>query len=304
MNNIIWLSGSRGFIGSYLKDTLIGMNNIVQCVSNSKTADNEVIFINFSKKDSISQALKKYGSPDTFIHLGWGNVYEPHNDCHVNQNLVDGQNLIDVLYTNGVKRIILIGSSSEYGDCEGSLEESSQSMGEVNNYVKGKTALSRYGVAKSKEIGRYFMHIRLFYTYGSGQKHNSLINQLFQSFVSDSEMSLSPCEHYRDYIHVLDAAKGIAKLSNVNYSGIVNLGSGNVIKLKDFVKLFWNEFHADPNLLKFGNHDLSSLEQSQPKAYANLSKLVNLTNWSPEFSINQGIKQTVQQMLNEYTDNS
>ena len=71
MNNIIWLSGSRGFIGSYLKDALIGMNNIVQCVSNSKTADNEVIFINFSKKDSISQALKKYGSPDTFIHLGW-----------------------------------------------------------------------------------------------------------------------------------------------------------------------------------------------------------------------------------------
>jgi nucleoside-diphosphate-sugar epimerase len=304
MNNIIWLSGSRGFIGSYLKDALIGMNKVVQCVSNSYTADNEIIFFDFSKKESINEVLKKYGTPDTFIHLGWGNVYEPHNECHVNENLMDGQNLIDELYAAGVKRILLIGSSSEYGDREGALEESSQSMGEVNNYVKGKTTLSRYGVSRAKEIGRYFLHIRLFYTYGSGQKHNSLINQLFQSYLSDSQMSLSPCEHYRDYIHVLDAAKGIAKLSDVNYSGVINLGSGNVIMLQDFVRLFWNELNADPSQLKFGEHDLSSLEQSQPKSFANLSKLVNLTNWSPELSINQGIKQTVQQMLNEYKDNS
>ena len=113
MNNIIWLSGSRGFIGTYLKDALIGMNTAVQCVSNSNTEDNEIIFIDFSKKKSINEALKKYGTPDTFIHLGWGDVYEPHNECHVNENLMDGQNLIDELYAAGVKRILLIGSSSE-----------------------------------------------------------------------------------------------------------------------------------------------------------------------------------------------
>jgi len=301
MNNMIWLSGSRGFIGTYLKESLINSDNIVKCISNSRTPDSEVIYVDFSQKESISEALRKYGVPDTFIHLGWGNVYDPHNICHTNENLTDGINLIDELYDNGVKRILVIGSSSEYGDRLGSLKESDLVSGEVNKYVEGKTALSKYGIDKAQANDRHFMHVRLFYTYGAGQKHNSLINQLFKSHISGNEMSLSPCQHYRDYIHVLDAAEGIAKLSSINYSGIINLGSGSVIKLKDFVKLFWEECGANPSLLQFGRHELSSLEQSQPKSFANISKLIKLTNWSPALSIEHGVKKTIQRMhdLNE-----
>ena len=296
MSKTIWLSGSRGFIGSYLKETLIKSGNILKCVSNSTSEDDSIIFINFASKESIRKMLNRYGVPDTFIHLGWGNVYEPHNPCHLNENLSDGMNLVDELYANGVKKILLIGSSSEYGDRVGSLKESYLSSGEVNNYVKGKIALSKYGIEVAEKIGRYFMHVRLFYTYGAGQKHNSLINQLFKSSINGDEISLSPCEHFRDYIHVSDAAEGISKLAAIDYSGIINLGSGNVIKLKEFVKLFWKACEADPSLLKFGKHDLSSLEQSQPHSFANISKLINLSNWSPTTNMEDGINKTVIQM--------
>jgi nucleoside-diphosphate-sugar epimerase len=296
MNKKIWLSGSRGFIGSYLKESLIKSGNILKCVSNSTSKDDSIIFIDFSSKDSIRKMLNKYGAPDTFIHLGWGNVYEPHSLCHLNENLSDGINLIDELYASGVKKILLIGSSSEYGDRVGSLKESYLPSGEVNNYVKGKIALSNYGIEAAEKIDRYFMHIRLFYTYGAGQKHNSLINQLFKSSLSGDDISLSPCEHFRDYIHVSDAAEGISELATIDFSGIINLGSGNVIKLKEFVKLFWKACKADSSLLKFGKHDLSSLEQSQPKSFANISKLISLSNWSPSIKIEEGIDKTVSQM--------
>ena len=195
-----------------------------------------------------------------------------------------------------MNRILLIGSSSEYGDREGALNENHSPTGEINNYVKGKIALATYGLESAKKLNRIFIHLRLFYTYGAGQKHNSLINQLFQNSIQGDEMSLSPCEHYRDYIHVSEAAEGISRITNVEQSGIINLGSGNVILLKDFVKLFWDELGADPGKLMFGSHDVPSLEQSQPKSYADLTILQNRTNWTPSLTIEDGIKQTVEQL--------
>ncbi|MDC1023093.1 NAD(P)-dependent oxidoreductase, partial [Alphaproteobacteria bacterium] len=238
----------------------------------------------------------KHRAPDTFIHLGWGNVYQPHHECHVNENLQDGINLIDEFYNVGTKRIILIGSSSEYGDRQGSLKESYLPSGEINNYVKGKIALSKYGLERIKKTNQIFIHIRLFYTYGAGQKHNSLINQLFQKSITGGEMSLSPCEHYRDYIHVTDAAMGISRIVEENKSGIINLGSGKVILLKDFVKLFWKELSANSEKLIFGSHDVPKLEQSQPKSFADLTILKNRTNWTPPCTIEDGIKKTVEKL--------
>ncbi|MCW8899136.1 MAG: NAD(P)-dependent oxidoreductase [Gammaproteobacteria bacterium] len=302
MSNSIWLSGSRGFVGAYVKKLLTDLDVSYKCLSNSKSQDENIIYVDFSNKQKIKEAVDQYGVPETFIHLGWGNVYEPHDESHLKENLEDGKNLIDQLYECGLKRFILIGSSSEYGDRTGLLKESFTSSGEVNNYVKGKVALSKYGLNAAKNLSRIFIHARLFYTYGAGQQHNSLINQLFQSHLQNAEMNLSPCEHYRDYIHVSEAAEGLVNISNVKESSIINLGSGNVIKLKEFVEIFWDELGAEPNLLNFGSYDQPSSEQSQPRAYADLSTLENLTGWKPEMSIRDGIRRTINDLrLSSYS---
>jgi UDP-glucose 4-epimerase len=296
MKKIVWLSGSRGFVGSYVARALLNSGYTVKFLTNSPSNNNELIYADFSDRAHIKQVIEKHGVPDTFIHLGWGNVYEPHDETHITVNLQEGINLIDEFYNAGVKRILLIGSSSEYGDRQGSLKENHLPTGEVNNYVKGKIALAKYGLESAEKLNRIFIHIRLFYTYGVGQKHNSLINQLFQNSIQGDEMSLSPCEHYRDYIHVSEAAEGIIRITHVDQSGIINLGSGKVILLKEFVKLFWQELGAESEKLMFGSHDVSALEQSQPKSYADLNILKNRTNWTPSLTIEDGIKQTVEQL--------
>jgi len=296
MNKTVWLSGSRGFVGSHVSHSLINSGYKVKSLSNSSSQDEDVVYVDFSKQEQIRKAIETYGVPDTFIHLGWGNVYEPHHECHINSNVQDGINLIDEMYHCGVQRFLLVGSSSEYGDRTGALQENYSPTGEVNNYVKGKLALAKYGLEAAEKLNRIFIHIRLFYTYGAGQKHNSLINQLFQSYLQGDRMNLSPCEHYRDYIHVSEAAEGINRIASVDQSGIVNLGSGRVIQLKEFVQFFWKELGADPDRLIFGSHDVPLSEQSQPHSYADLSTLQSRTNWSPFLSIEDGIKKTVEQL--------
>ncbi len=184
-------------------------------------------------------------------------MYEPHNEVHTTVNLQDGINLIDELYDCGLKRFLSIGSSSEYCSLEGELNENLKSTDIGNSYIQGKAALAEYGLSSAEKLGRIFLHVRLFYTFGAGQKHNSLINQLFQSYLQNKAISLSPCEHYRDYIHVSEAAEGICRITDINQSGIINLGSGTVIRLKEFVRLLWSELGGDADMLLFGSHRIS-----------------------------------------------
>ena len=295
----IWLSGSRGFIGPYIVRTLQTFGNYVKCISNSNNENSNILHIDFSDKESIIKTTDKYGVPDVFIHLGWGNVYKPQAIDHITTNLQDGKNLIDVLYEKGLEKFILIGSASEYGDREGLLSEDLTPSGNLNNYIKGNCDLKEYGLDSAVKHNRVFIHIRLFYTFGAGQKHNSLINQLYKSHDEGKAIELSHCEHYRDYIHVSECAEGIIKICNINQSAIINLGSGNVIKLKDFILRFWEQLGSNSNMLHFGSFDKPDYEPTQPYCYADLKLLKELTSWAPSKSIGEGIKETVYD-LNKY----
>jgi nucleoside-diphosphate-sugar epimerase len=297
MNKTIWISGSRGFVGAQVAENLRSGGYGIKCISNSPSKNDNVIHTDFSDPNCIRDTIRKHGVPDTFIHLGWGNVYQPHAHEHLTSNLRNGMNLIDELFDKGVSRFVLIGSSSEYGARVGDLTEDLNSEGLVNNYIKGKTALAQYGIDSAERHGKKFIHVRLFYTYGAGQTHNSLINQLFQSFLENKPIKLSPCEQYRDYIHVSDAAEGIKQICNLDYTTVINLGGGRAIQLKEFVKLIWEQLGAAPELLMFGAHEQPVAEQSQPLAYANLTRLKSLTNWTPTLSIKEGIKKTVEQLF-------
>ena len=295
MNETVWLSGARGFVGEYVRRSFLNAGYTVKCLSNTASDDENIIQVDYSKRDQIRKVFETHDVPETFIHLGWGNVYETHHESHITSNLEESINLLDELYSCGVKRFLSIGSSSEYGDKTGLLQETYSATEGVNNYVIGKQRFAKYGLEAAEKLNRIFVHVRLFYTYGVGQKHNSLINQLFTTYVQGGKMSLSPCEHFRDYLHIAEAAEGIRKIADADQSGIVNLGSGKVIKLKEFVQLLWNELGANPDLLVFGSHDVPTSEQSQPRSFADLSTLNELTKWNPSLSIEAGIKKMVEQ---------
>jgi len=254
------------------------------------------INLDFSNKPIIKEVIKKYGPPETFIHLGWKNVYQINDEAHTGLNVNNSINLIDEFYASGTKRIIFVGSVSEYADQVGVLRESDQDRAPENKYIEGKAKVRNYGLKLASKLNRTFLHVRLFSTYGAGQSHNSLIKQLFECSLTEKDMSLSTCMHYRDYIYIADAIEGFIRLTSVNESGIINLAGGEAIQLKEFVKLFWKLLGANSERLIFGGHKQPSYEQSQPKAYSDQTKIKRLTGWAPNTSISDGIKLTIKQL--------
>ena len=296
MKRTVWVSGSRGFVGSHLIPWLRSTGYTVTCVSNASPSDGHVVQLDLSDPRQIQKTLDRLGAPEVFLHLGWGHVYQTESPDHLTTNVQNGINLVDACFESGVERFVLIGSSSEYGERVGALSEDLAPEGELNNYIKGKAMLSAYGLEAAARLGRTFLHVRLSYTFGAGQQHNSLINQLFKSSVERRPISLSPCEHYRDYIYVGDVAEGITRISQVQGSNTVNLGSGKVIQLKEFIRQFWSQLGSDPKLLEFGAHTKPTHEPPQPHCYLDLEKLKSLTDWTPTWSVQDGIAETVAQL--------
>ena len=60
MKQSIWLSGSKGYVGSYLFKHLKKLDYFVECISNTNSENNDIIYIDYSKPREIYKALDKY----------------------------------------------------------------------------------------------------------------------------------------------------------------------------------------------------------------------------------------------------
>lgn len=119
---------------------------------------------------------------------------------------------------------------------------------------------------------------------------------MYRSHLAQSPIDPSPCDQFRDYIHISEVAEGIDRISELDILAVINLGSGKAIRLKDFVTQIWHKLGGRPDHLLFGKHARPVLERIQPYSYADLDNLESLTKWTPKLSLSEGLKRTVAEL--------
>ena len=79
---------------------------------------------------------------------------------------------------------------------------------------------------------------QIFYPYGIDQNPNSLYPSLMRSIkMGDEFFPTSPGDQIRDFIKVEEVSKAFLRIAdNPDASGIINLGSGKPISVKDFLE--------------------------------------------------------------------
>ncbi len=310
----IWVTGSRGFVGRSLVSALEkagarvlrftnqqpqGGGSSAQVERKAEAAgesEGRVYPMNYLDAGAIRERVEVLGCPDAFVHAGWGEMTKPESAGHLGENVEAGKTLIETLFEQGLRNFVFVGSMNEYGARTGLLSEDFPPEGRLTNYAKAKIEVGRFGFEAAQRHGRNFIHARTFYVYGAGQRQGSLINDLYQAYCRGTEVGLSPCEHFRDYIHVSDVAEGLRRLSEIEQSTTVNLGSGGAVKVKNFVMLFWRLLGGDEQKLRFGARQVGWDEPEQPKSYADLSRVRKLINWTPALSLEDGIRLTIRDL--------
>ncbi|MHC4337047.1 MAG: NAD-dependent epimerase/dehydratase family protein [Planctomycetota bacterium] len=292
------LTGATGFIGSHVARRIVTekceVYALIRPGSNTWRINDIIESLNVVSCDLFaSQKLDEYLKqirPDLCIHLAW--YAEPRKYLNSLENLrfLCASLLFATHLANlGCRRFIGAGSCAEYAPAPGSLSESSPTLSR-NLYGASKLGLYLTLEQLGNVTNMEFSWVRIFYLYGPFEDERRLVPSTVGLLLRKQEVMVRKSEQIGDFLHVEDVAAAVWAVAQSNLQGPVNIGSGRPIAVGDIATKI-GDILDRPDLIKFGT--CASGELDLTSVYANNARLMDNTTWIPRYSLEKGLRQTV-----------
>lgn len=190
--------------------------------------------------------------------------------------------------------LIHAGSALEYGAIDGDLSEDS-APNPTTLYGRSKLAGSLNLQHECHRLAVRGLTARLFTVYGPGEPRGRLLPSLIEATRTGTPIELTAGTQRRDFTYVEDVADGLLRLGlcrDVRPGSIVNLASGRLHSVREFVETAAQLLDIPRHLLRFGAIPTRPEEMSH--ADVNNARLRALTGWAPSHLISAGIANTMQ----------
>ena len=118
-----------------------------------------------------------------------------------------------------------------------------------------------------------------------------LVPTLIQNVLTKDDVSIWNDKPKRDFIFTEDAADAILKLINTNYTGVINLGTGEMNSIKTITS----------EVEKLSGKKIISLDKpvnGPMELTVDTSLTKKLIDWEPKFTLQKGLKKTYEIMKN------
>lgn len=189
------------------------------------------------REDDLMQILNNFKA-EIIFHLG----AELSDESKMfNTNVVQTLNILEWLRENKDSKLILFGSSSEYGRSMKPMTET-DALKPDTIYEGTKAAAAMIARAWSKTWGLKVTLIRPFTIYGPDEKPNKFSQILFRKYCDKSVLKLTEGVH--DYMYVddfVDATIRVAFWKECDDYNVVNIGSGDQKTNAEFTRAFQKE---------------------------------------------------------------
>ena len=321
-NNRIFIAGHTGMVGSSVKRKLqqYGYNNLITPsrkeldLLDNKSVEN---WFRVNKPQVVILAAAKVGGIEANSKYPADFIFE---------NLKIQTNVIENSWKNNVKRFIFLGSSCIYPKfAEQPIKESYLLSGklEQTNEPYAISKIAGIKLCTSLKIQYGFDAISLMPTnlYGPGDNYHSTNSHVMPALIKKFHAAKTNNKSYvtcwgtgspkREFLHVDDIAEAVIfvleKVSSDNknlfdedfkYSGIINIGIGQDISIKELAKLIARNFDY-----KGGIFWDESKPDGTPRKLLDVSKMNDL-GWTAKINIESGIKLTIESFKNEFNENT
>jgi len=311
----ILVTGGAGFIGSNLTEALLKLNNEVICLDNFATGKKENItpFLtnpNYTLIEgdirNISDCKLAVKDVDYVLHqAALGSVPRSIKDP-ITSNEVNVSGFLNMLTASrdsGVKRFIYAASSSTYGDSE-VLPKVEDKIGKpLSPYAITKYVNELYADVFSKTYGLETIGLRYFNVFGRKQDPNGAYAAVIPKFVSQFMTGESPVingngEFSRDFTYIDNVIQAnlLSMITNNKeaINTVYNVAFGERNTLKDLVELLKKQLTEFDSKIKdiqviYGPNRVGDI----PHSLASIDKAKNLLAYSPQFSLEKGLKEAV-----------
>lgn len=303
----ILVTGGNGFIGAFVVDNLINTRGVDPShiiVPDKKTDDLR------SKKNCLR--LLKEHDIDVVIHLAamlGGIRYSDEfpADQYYNNILMDLQ-VVEAAKEYGTQKVLLVGSSCAYPkETTYPMKESALWDGlpqETNRaYGIGKRILTIQAESYDKQHGMDVSVVIPNNAYGPGDNFDPTYSHVIPSLIRKCVAREDPLIVWgdgtptRDFLYVKDFAEGVIlgaeKLPAGEY---VNIGSGTETEIDEVARIIMRLTGHDVKI----EHDTSK-PKGQPRRSVDIEKAKTLLGFSPKYSLEDGLKETIDWYINKNT---
>jgi nucleoside-diphosphate-sugar epimerase len=293
----VLITGASGFIGSHVTRLLVANGHEVSVILRESSSlwriEDILNSIRVIRCDLgsmvVSQHIREI-HPELCIHLAW--YTEPGKYANSLENIASLQmslSLLSQLAEVGCKQFIGVGTCFEYDFSLGYFSEDS-ATNPWSLYAATKIAFSTVLQQFEFITGMEISWVRLFYQYGPMEDERRLIAGIITSLLKDKPVKITKGEQVRDFLHVEDMAAAILAVAQSHISGIINIGSGKPVTVKE-IALNLGSLLEKSNLIQVGA--LPYRENDPMFVCSNNDLLKEKTDWKPKYTLTSGLKDTI-----------
>lgn len=308
----VLITGAGGFIGSHLADALISKG---ACVT---------AFVHYNAQNNWGWLDDRYNPDHETIHVVSGDVTDhtfvkkavaeqqivfhlaaligiPYSyiaaESYINTNVKGTLNMMQACREEGVERVVHTSTSEVYGTAQYTPIDERHPLQGQSPYSASKIGADKIAESFYCSYGLPVVTIRPFNTFGPRQSARAVIPTIITQALNSETVKLGSLDPVRDFTFVTDTVQGFIKLAeNNNVIGkTVSTGSGRGVTIGELAEMIVKIVNPDAKILL--NEDRVRAQKSEVmKLVCDNSLIRNLTGWEPQYTLEEGLKITIDWM--------
>lgn len=310
----VLVTGADGFIGSHLTEELVKKGAKVKALSQYNSFNNWGWLEQVSCLNDIEVLSGDIRDPhyckditkgvDVVFHLA-ALIAIPYSyiapTSYVDTNVTGTLNICQAALDNGCERIIHTSTSEVYGTAQYVPIDEKHPLQPQSPYSASKIGADNMAMSFFNAFDLPLTIARPFNTYGPRQSARAVIPTIISQIANGTkEIKVGDLSPTRDFNYVLDTCTGFIALaeSDKTVGETFNIGSNFEISIQDTFELIKKimqsdvDFVVDPQRIRPGKSEVQRL-------WCDNSKINELTGFKPDFTIEAGLKETIDWFINK-----
>jgi nucleoside-diphosphate-sugar epimerase len=293
---MIVVTGSEGFLGRRVVDRLAACGHSVVAVDRLFHSGEIRENVTHHQSDLEDPSLLlpvsiPHGTPFVLIHLAWDMRRYQGYGIQAGQ-VRQFANLLDFWASQGLQRLVVMGSAEEYGRRAGALSETTEPQFPLSPYGWAKRASRDLAVSWSERTGHSVAWMRPFIMYGPGQKGDMVIPFALESARLKQKAQMTDGLQQRDFVFIDDVVEAVALATEKKLNGFheFNLGCGEGVKVADVVMTIARHYEVE-DLFELGARPR---RPGEPEIQiADTTKAREVLGWTTSIGWTEGLARTL-----------